>query len=117
MENKVIEIYEITIGRITVTVKIDYIMNKISLVDSINHGEAFSPKHYVFAERGVEYMNDWLNIINAMSSAVIDAKRKYEHNLAEVTKFKNKKSRDLAIGLMEAENKQKKNVKRNNKGK
>ena len=85
--NKVQEIYEFTYNKITVVVKIDYIRNKISLMEHISGG-AYKEKLYNFSGRGVEYMDGWLNIMEAMQEAVKDAKKRYEKNLAEVSEFK-----------------------------
>lgn len=84
------ETYSFTHKGIEVYIKIDYYNNRISLLDT---GLAFydqKPKKYVFAERGAEYMAGWLNILEAMSEAIKDAKRKYEHQLAETSKFTDK---------------------------
>lgn len=77
-----IEIYTITTGDVSVIVKIDYLNNEISLLDQ-NYGK----KNYVFVERGVEYMNSWLNVLKAMEVAIRDAKGRYEKDLAENSKF------------------------------
>lgn len=82
-QNKHIEIYEFTHKDINVMVKIDYIRNEISLVDQCGYGK----KKYVFADRGVEFMNGWLNVLEALTEAVKDAKTKFEKNLAEVSAF------------------------------
>ncbi len=79
---KNIEIYTVTTGDISVIVKIDYINNEISLLD-----QEYSKKEYVFAKRGVEYMNGWLNVLEAMDLAIRDAKKRYEADLAENSKF------------------------------
>lgn len=56
--------YEFTDGTV-VYVKIDFSKNKVSLVDQ--NGANFK---WLFAERGAEYMNGWLNILSAMQYAV-----------------------------------------------
>ncbi len=87
-QHKRIEIYEHTHKDISVLVKIDYLNNKISLLNSKHRTiEINDFKHFVFADRGVEYMNGWLTILDAVSEAVKDAKKKYEANLGEESKF------------------------------
>lgn len=60
--------YEFSDGTI-IRVKIDFENNKVSLVDKGGGNTKF-----LFAERGVEYMNGWLNILGAMQYAVKDAR-------------------------------------------
>lgn len=85
-EHKHIEIYEHIHKGISVLVKIDYFTNEISLLDDVN----MQRKEWIFAKRGVEYMNGWLTILEAMQEAIKNAKKKYEANLAEESKFKSK---------------------------
>jgi hypothetical protein len=97
---KVVEIYGFTHKEILVSVKIDYKRNEISLLEGYKgssynfNGEA---KKYVFANRGVQYMQGWLNILEAMQEAVKDAKRRYEAELAERSAFKKE---DNLVGLV-----------------
>lgn len=86
MQEKVIEVYGFTHKDITVTVKIDYKRNEISLLESYDGNSG--AKKYVFAGRGVEYMQGWLNILEAMQEAIKDAKKRYEAELAERSKFR-----------------------------
>lgn len=60
--------YEFSDGT-TIRVKIDFEKNKVSLVDQNG-----SNHKYLFAERGLEYMNGWLNILGAMQYAVRSAR-------------------------------------------
>ena len=60
--------YEFSDGTI-IRVKIDFEKNKVSLVDQNNANTNFK-----FAERGLEYMNGWLNILGAMRYAVREAR-------------------------------------------
>lgn len=87
MEEKVVEIYGYTHKKITVTVKIDYKRNEISLLES--YDESSGAKKWYFAKRGVEYMQGWLTILEAMQEAIKDAKKRYEAELAERSSFKN----------------------------
>ena len=76
------------IDGIKVYIKIDYFNNRIDIVEPIDiiNGK-FKKKEYCFIGRGVEFMNGWLNILEAMKMAIKDAKAKYEANLAEESKF------------------------------
>ena len=60
--------YEFSDGTV-IRVKIDFEKNKVSLVDSNNANTNFK-----FAERGLEYMNGWLNILGAMRYAIREAR-------------------------------------------
>lgn len=61
---------------------IDYDKGDVSFVD-YNNGK----KHFVFAERGLEYMQGWDDILDAMKLVVKEMKKALEHDLAEKTKF------------------------------
>ena len=61
---------------ITVYVKINYDKNKISLVEPNGNYGAYKAKQWVFADRGVEYMNGWKNILKAMQEAISFAEQK-----------------------------------------
>ncbi len=91
---KVVEIYGFTHKEVTVTVKIDYKRNEISLLESYDANSG--AKRYIFGGRGVEYMQGWLNILEAMQEAVKDAKKRYEAELAERSAFKNSFVGELA---------------------
>lgn len=82
------ETYQFSYKNIGIYVKIDYRNNKISLVEPFNIGEGkFQGKMWLFKDRGVEYMQGWVNILEAMQEAIKDAKKKYESQLAESSKF------------------------------
>lgn len=92
METKYKETYAFTWKDITIWVKIDYRNNKISIVEPQNPlYNSFKNKDFVFVGRGVEYMNSWKLILQAVDKAIDSAKAKYEKNLAEETKFKENK--------------------------
>lgn len=92
METKYKETYAHTWKDITIWVEIDYRNNKISIVEPNNFNEcSFKNKNFVFSGRGVEFMNGWKIILQAIDKAIDNAKAKYEHNLAEISKFKEKK--------------------------
>ena len=57
---------------VAVTVEIDFIKKEISLVET-----GGTNKRWLFAKRGVEYMQGWRNILNAMEYAIDEAEKKY----------------------------------------
>jgi len=86
---KIEETVEFNFNDIKVFVKIDYLNNRIDIVEPVNVFESsFTLKKYVFAGRGVEYMNGWLNILEAIKLSIKEAKLMYEKNLAEESKFR-----------------------------
>lgn len=86
---KLSEIKMYTFNGINITIHIDFYNNKISIIKENGQGK-YLPKDFIFAERGVEYMNGWVNILDAMKSAIKKAKEEYEYELAETSKFKEK---------------------------
>ena len=100
------ETLEYDIDGIKVYIKIDYFNNRIDIVEPIDirNGE-FKKKEYCFIGRGVEYMNGWLNILEATKIAIKDAKAKYEANLAEESKFKNELIANVEKALRESKKK------------
>lgn len=64
----------------TVAVRIDYHYGTISLIDVTkfdrDHGNNAIAKQWIFANRELEYMQGWLDIMDAMKSAVKDATEK-----------------------------------------
>ena len=87
--NKIKETVEFIHKDIKVYVKIDYINNKISLVEPKWNllSWKFQRKQWLFNERWVEYMKGWLNILDAQKYAIEEAKKLYEAELARVSKF------------------------------
>lgn len=76
---------------IKVTIKIDYDNGKASLVEFDRGGYKggnWKDKSFVFAGRGLEYMNSWLDILDAMKHAVSECKKELEFSLAQSSKFK-----------------------------
>lgn len=100
MVRKFKETYCFTHNDISVWVKIDYYNNKISIVDPLNENYSkFQDKRWLFKERGVEYMQGWINILDVMKMAIEDAKKRYESQLAVTSKMENilVKERDKII--------------------
>lgn len=93
---KHLEIRDITHKGITLRYKIDYDNGSANLVDNNNQ-----PKHFVFTDRGLEYMNGWLDIVEAMRRAVLEVKRELENDLAEKSKFKQKDVEEMKHGLLQ----------------
>ena len=79
---------------IKVTIKIDYDKGTVSLMEFEN--ESWKRKKWIFADRGLEYMNGWQNVLEAMQVAVAECKKELEKDLAEKTKFKE----DLVINAI-----------------
>lgn len=67
--------YEFSDGTV-LHVKIDFENNRVSFVEpDLRKTDApYQDKRWLFAERGVEYMNGWLNILAAMQYAVREAR-------------------------------------------
>jgi hypothetical protein len=63
---------------IKVAVDIDLVKREISLVEQPNKNSQWSKKKWIFAERGIEYMNGWLLILDAMKFAITEAKKELE---------------------------------------
>jgi hypothetical protein len=97
MTNKIKETISFTHKDIMVFVKIDYVNNKISLVEPINRvSSIFKAKNWIFADRGVEYMNGWLTILEAMGEAIKEAQARLEV-------YEDKKTKELAKLLIKTE--------------
>ncbi len=99
---KHVEIKTVEHKGIKVVVKIDYINGKASLVELLQaNGEVQTPaKKWVFAERGLEYMDSWIIILEAMTVAVKECKKDLEFSLAQSSAFKEEMA-DRMLGLMQ----------------
>ena len=73
MQEKILEVYVFQHYDVKVGVKINYPKNSVSLVEV---ADTSLVKKWVFAERGIEYMGGWLQILEAMQEAVKDANKK-----------------------------------------
>ena len=80
------EILTFTHKAIPVTVHIDYDKGIVSLIE--NEYQNYTVKHWIFQNRGLEYMQSWQNILDSMKYAVAEATKLLEHDLAEESKFK-----------------------------
>lgn len=79
-------------------IKIDRENNKVSLVERDSNG-AYVPKRWLFAERGLEYMNGWRNIIKAIDLAIVDAQADLEAYNEAKKNQKLKGAIDMAIAV------------------
>jgi len=70
------EITTIEFKGIKVTYKIDYDLGQVSLVEKNN--TSWPTKQWIFKPREIEYLNGWQNILEAMQTAVAQAKKKLE---------------------------------------
>lgn len=94
---------------IKVMVKLDYEAGTASLVEMLNanNQSQFPNKKWCFGNRTLDYMNGWLDILEAMTLAVKECKKDLEHDLAEKSRFRD----NILIKVHEEENKNKKNKK------
>jgi len=99
--NKIEEIKEYDYHGIKVWVKINYVLNDISIVDNQSFS-AFPPKKWCFAGRGVEFMKGWQNILDAMKYAISEAEKEYLQELARVSAFKEKDIEAFTINSIKA---------------
>jgi hypothetical protein len=70
MENIImqVEIFDVWHKGVCVTIKIDYVKKDISLVD--REGSDYVGKLWLFKNRGLEYMQGWIDITEAMEKAI-----------------------------------------------
>ena len=85
---KNLEIRTIEHKGVRVTIKINYDNGQASLVE--NQFNDYKRKQWIFAERGLEYMNGWSDILEAMQVAVKECKKELETDLAEKNTFSEK---------------------------
>lgn len=95
---KNLEIKTIEHKGVKVTVKIDYDLGKASLVERNRLGN-FTTKNWIFQDRGLEYMNGWKEIIEAMAEAVKICKKDLEADLAAKSAFKEAQVAALLVSL------------------
>jgi len=83
---------------IRVTVEINYDKKEISLVKrTLEMGmPAYYKESYVFAGRGLEYMNGWRNVLAGINYAIDQA----EKELTEYLKMKEKENHDLVTDVL-----------------
>lgn len=102
---------------IEILVKIDYEKGNISFVESIPHGIFIEPnyrfvdKKWLFANRGLEYMAGWKDILQAMEYAIDQASKELKSYNDEVEKYKAGEicqMMDIASEIIKGQNKNKK---------
>lgn len=84
---KHIEVKTIEYKGIQVTVRIDYDAGTASLVEQAD-SQGFPAKQWIFKGRTVEYMQGWLDILEAMAVAVKQCKKDLEENAEENEEIK-----------------------------
>ena len=89
----------------TLFVKIDFEMNRVSFVEPVVEkiGNEYRNKQWLFAERGEEYMNGWVNILGAMQYAAKSARDELRAWQKEQKKKKSDRMIDIMIALKEHE--------------
>lgn len=89
---KHLEIKSYELNGVRVEVSVDYDKGTISLTDHR------TPKHYVFVDRGIEYMNGWRGVLKAIEFAIGEA----EKDLQEHIDMKGKEIEALMVRAFEA---------------
>lgn len=51
----------------------------------------------MFADRGLEYMNGWRNVLEAMQEAVTECQKELEKNLAEKSRLKEETVKKILV--------------------
>jgi len=88
---KHLEIKTIEYNGHKIIIKIDYDREVVSLVEAQgknNDNINYSAKQWVFANRGIEYMNGWIIILDAIKFAIQEAKKDLQSFLDERAKEK-----------------------------
>ncbi len=100
---KHLEVKTYEYGDIKVMVETNFDTGKISLVEKkekeFNADFRTEMKKWVFVQRGLEYMNGWLNILDAMKYAIEQARDELK---AYQAKVKKDKEDDVTEILMQA---------------
>ena len=82
------EVLEFEHKGIKVCVKINHLKHNVALVDlKGDRYENVENKKWVFADRGLEYMRSWQDILDAMKHAISEAAKILEKDLAENSKL------------------------------
>ncbi|MFA6325216.1 MAG: hypothetical protein WCX46_03255 [Candidatus Paceibacterota bacterium] len=79
---------------VKVTVKIDYKNETVSVVEDTL---GFPGKRYLFNERGLDYMDSWVDVLNALKFAVESA----TNELIEYKAEKNAEAEEFASIMMD----------------
>ena len=81
-----LEIISVDYDGIEIPLRVDYDKGEISLVERANM-DGWKAKQWLFAGRGLDYVNSWSKIMDAMKEAVRVGKMMLEHDLAEKAAF------------------------------
>ena len=81
---------------ISVTVSIDYDRSVISLMERKTSPRGWDVKKWVFAERGLDFMNCWQTILDAMKYAVEESSKE----LKGYKDAKNKEKEDDVVNAL-----------------
>lgn len=95
---------------IKVLVHVDHMNAKVSIVER-DLADRFIPKKWVFIERGLEYMQGWQNILDAMKYAVGEATKLLEKDHAEASAFQDRMIAEVSKEAIK-NNKRKSNIKK-----
>jgi hypothetical protein len=89
MPKKQLEVLVFKKNKIEVTVSIDYINKTISLVKPAGNPfkNQYEKKEYIFIGRNAAFMPTWLNILDAMSYAIKEAKSLLDEAIKEEANF------------------------------
>lgn len=96
---KHLEIKTIEHKGIRVRIKINYDTSVASLVEWQPANDSTKVKEWIFANRGLEYMGSWINIIEAMAHAVRQCQKDLEADLAEKSKFKEETTENIILAV------------------
>lgn len=94
--------YEFSDGT-NIHVKIDFENNRVSFVepDMRKVDAPYRNKEWLFAERGVDYMNGWINILGAMQYVAREARNELEAWQKAQKDKKTKRIIDIMVALQE----------------
>lgn len=76
-------VYSGVLGPVTISVSIDYKFGRIALVDTLKFQKDnpwVPAKQWVFANREIEFMQGWQDILDAMKSAISVATLKLQNH-------------------------------------
>lgn len=107
MSQDLVTIRKYNFNGVIVHIKIDRANNRVTIVQPVTNKE-FTTKQYIFANRGVEYMNGWINILGALQEAIRDARDDILAYQKKEAKAKEEVIINTLIGLQDLKDKEKK---------
>lgn len=78
MSKNLLEVREYKFEGVTLWVRLDRRAKTLSFVEWNKDFDDYKEKDWIFANRGLEYMNGWLNILEAMKYVINDCKKVME---------------------------------------